>query len=33
MGVTVLAYDIPVAAEGVTATVLLGRGTAIWSPT
>jgi uncharacterized membrane protein len=28
--VTVLAYDIMVAARGVTATVLLGRGAAIW---
>ena len=30
LGVTVLAYDIMVAARGVTATVLLGRGAAIW---
>ena len=30
LGVTVLAYDILVAARGVTATVLLGRGAAIW---
>lgn len=30
LGVTVLAYDIVVAARGVTATVLLGRGAAIW---
>jgi uncharacterized membrane protein len=30
LGVIVLAYDILDAAEGVTATVLLGRGAAIW---
>jgi uncharacterized membrane protein len=30
LGVVVLAYDILVAARGVTATVLLGRGAAIW---
>jgi uncharacterized membrane protein len=30
LGVVVLAYDIMVAARGVTATVLLGRGAAIW---
>jgi uncharacterized membrane protein len=30
LGVVVLAHDILVAAEGVTATVLLGRGAAIW---
>jgi uncharacterized membrane protein len=30
LSVTVLAYDILVAARGVTATVLLGRGAAIW---
>jgi uncharacterized membrane protein len=30
LGVVVLAYEILVAAEGVTATVLLGRGAAIW---
>ena len=30
LGVVVLGYDILVAAEGVTATVLLGRGAAIW---
>jgi hypothetical protein len=30
LGVVVLAYDILAAAEGVTATVLLGRGAAIW---
>jgi hypothetical protein len=30
LGVTVLAYDIMVAATDVTATVLLGRGAAIW---
>jgi uncharacterized membrane protein len=30
LGVTVLAYDILEAASGVTATVLLGRGAAIW---
>lgn len=30
LGVVVLAYDIIVAARGVTATVLLGRGAAIW---
>jgi uncharacterized membrane protein len=30
LGVVVLAYDILVAASGVTATVLLGRGAAIW---
>jgi len=30
LGVTVLAYDIVVAARGVTATVLLGRRAAIW---
>ena len=30
LGVAVLAHDILVAAEGVTATVLLGRGAAIW---
>jgi hypothetical protein len=30
LGVTVLAYDILVAVQGVTATVLLGRGAAIW---
>ena len=30
LGVVVLAHDILVAARGVTATVLLGRGAAIW---
>ena len=30
LGVIVLAYDIIVAARGVTATVLLGRGAAVW---
>jgi uncharacterized membrane protein len=30
LGVVVLAYDIMVAARGVTATVLLGRGAAVW---
>jgi hypothetical protein len=30
LGVVVLAYEILVAAEGVTATILLGRGAAIW---
>jgi uncharacterized membrane protein len=30
LGVTVLAHDILVAAKGVTATVLLGRGASIW---
>ena len=30
LGVTVLAYDILAAARGVTASVLLGRGAAIW---
>jgi hypothetical protein len=30
LGVVVLAYDILVAVRGVTATVLLGRGAAIW---
>jgi hypothetical protein len=30
LAVVVLAYDILVAVEGVTATVLLGRGAAIW---
>jgi hypothetical protein len=30
LGVVVLAYDILDAAEGVTATILLGRGAAIW---
>jgi uncharacterized membrane protein len=30
LGVVVLAHDILVAAEGVTATVLLGRGAAVW---
>ena len=30
LGVVVLGYDILVAVEGVTATVLLGRGAAIW---
>lgn len=30
LGVVVLAYDILDAAKGVTATVLLGRGAAIW---
>ena len=30
LGVIVLAHDILVAVEGVTATVLLGRGAAIW---
>jgi uncharacterized membrane protein len=30
LGVVVLAYDILVTATGVTATVLLGRGAAIW---
>jgi uncharacterized membrane protein len=30
LGVVVLAYDILVGARGVTATVLLGRGAAIW---
>jgi hypothetical protein len=30
VGVIVLAYDILVAVQGITATVLLGRGAAIW---
>ena len=30
LGVVVLAHDILVAVEGVTATVLLGRGATIW---
>jgi uncharacterized membrane protein len=30
LGVAVLAYDILAAAEGITATILLGRGAAIW---
>jgi uncharacterized membrane protein len=30
LGVVVLAYDILVAVQGITATVLLGRGAAIW---
>ena len=30
LGVVVLAHDILVAVEGVTATVLLGRGAAVW---
>ena len=30
LGVVVLAHDIMVAARGVTATVLLGRGAAVW---
>ena len=30
LGVVVLAYDIMVDARGVTATVLLGRGAAVW---
>jgi uncharacterized membrane protein len=30
LGVAVLAYDILAGAEGITATVLLGRGAAIW---
>jgi hypothetical protein len=30
LGVAVLAYDILTAAEGITATILLGRGAAIW---
>jgi hypothetical protein len=30
LGVIVLAFDILDAAEGVTATILLGRGAAIW---
>ena len=31
LSVVVLAYDILVALNGVTATVLLGRGATIWS--